>query len=137
VSFIKPLVEHLDSVFHNEIVDYESEDAAPRFNYRKLTGGKRIVSETDYKAKNKQPPSYYFKNNLHFTIETEEPELAEAVELFGARQFLFATDYPHDDPGGRMKYRDVELFESNRDISDRDKELIWWANAERLLAPLK
>jgi predicted TIM-barrel fold metal-dependent hydrolase len=137
VSFIKPLVEHLDSVFHNEIVDYESEDAAPRFNYRKLTGGKRIVSETDYKAKNKQPPSYYFKNNLHFTIETEEPELAEAVELFGARQFLFATDYPHDDPGGRMKYKDVELFESNRDISERDKELIWWANAERLLAPVK
>jgi len=135
VSFIKPLVAHLDSVFNNSIVDYEAEDAAPRFNYRKLTGGKRIVSEHDYKAKNQRAPSHYFSNNLFFTIETEEPELAEAVELFGASQFLFATDYPHDDPGGRMKFRDVELFTANRDISDADKDLIWHRNAERLLAP--
>lgn len=134
VSFIKPLVAHLDSVFHNEIVDYESEDAAPRFNYRKLTGGKRIVSEEEYKAKNKRAPGDYFKTNLHFTIETEEPELAEAVRLFGATQFLFATDYPHDDPGGRMKYRDVQLLAANHDICDSDKTLIWHANAERLLA---
>src|SRR5690606_23770667 len=102
VSFIKPLTEHLDSVFNNTVVDYESEDAAPRFNYRKLSGGKRIVSEQDYKAKNKRAPSEYFKKNLYFTIETEEPELAEAAHVFGASQFLFATDYPHDDPGGRM-----------------------------------
>jgi predicted TIM-barrel fold metal-dependent hydrolase len=133
VAFIKPLVEHLDAAHGNTIVDYESEDAAPRFNYRKLTGGKRIVSVEDYKAKNKKPPSYYFGKNLHFTIETEEPELAEAVKLFGASQFLFATDYPHDDPGGRMKYKDVELLHANRDISEADKALIWCGNAERLL----
>ncbi|MGZ5092547.1 MAG: amidohydrolase family protein [Burkholderiales bacterium] len=137
VAFIKPLVAHLDSVFNNEVVDYESEDAAPRFNYRKLSGGKRIVSEDDYKAKNKQLPSHYFRTNLHFTIETEEPELAEAVQFFGARQFLFATDYPHDDPGGRMKYKDVQLFSTNPDIGESDKDLIWSANAERLLAPLQ
>jgi predicted TIM-barrel fold metal-dependent hydrolase len=133
VSFIKPLVGHLDSVHNNDVVDYESEDAAPRFNYRKLEGGKRIVSEQDYKPKNKHAPSHYFKTNLHFTIETEEPELAEAVELFGASQFLFATDYPHDDPGGRMKYKDVQLFTSNKDIDDAGKELIWYRNAYRLL----
>jgi aminocarboxymuconate-semialdehyde decarboxylase len=134
VSFIKPLVAHLDSVFKNEVVDYESEDAAPRFNYRKLEGGKRIVSPEDYKAKNRKAPSEYFKTNLYFTIETEEAELAEAVQLFGASQFLFATDYPHDDPGGRMKYKDVQLFTANRDISEEDKALIWSGNAERLLA---
>ena len=133
VAFIKPLVQHLDAVFNDEVVDYESEDAAPRFNYRKLTGGKRIVSEADYKPKNKLAPGHYFKNNLFFTIETEEPELAEAVRLFGATQFLFATDYPHDDPGGRMKYRDVELFRAHPDIAPADKELIWHGNAERLL----
>lgn len=133
VSFLKPLVAHLDSVFDNTLVDYEAEDAAPRFNYRKLTGGKRIVSEDDYKAKNKLPPSHYFKTNFSFTIETEEPELAEAVREFGAGRFLFATDYPHDDPGGRMKYRDVELFRANRDIADADKALIWHENAARLL----
>ena len=137
VSFIKPLVDHLDSVFNNSVVDYESEDAAPRFNYRKLTGGKRIVSEAEYKAKNKQPPSYYFRKNLYFTIETEEPELAEAVSLFGASQFLFATDYPHDDPGGRMKYKDVELFTANPDISAADKDLIWSRNAEQLLGQVR
>ncbi len=133
VSFIKPLVQHLDAVFNDEVVDYESEDAAPRFNYRKLTGGKRIVSAEDYKPKNKLAPSHYFKTNLFFTIETEELELAEAVRLFGATQFLFATDYPHDDPGGRMKYKDVELFRANPDIASADKELIWHGNAERLL----
>ncbi|MES2564781.1 MAG: amidohydrolase family protein, partial [Pseudomonadota bacterium] len=63
VSFIDPLVSHLDSVFHDEVVDYEAEDAAPRFNYRKLTGGKRIVSADDYKAKNQRAPSEYFKSN--------------------------------------------------------------------------
>ena len=119
--------------FDNSVVDYESEDAAPRFNYRKLAGGKRIVSEADYKAKNKKSPDHYFKNNFYFTIETEERELPEAMELFGASQFLFATDYPHDDPGGRMKYKDVELLDKNRDISEADKELLRYKNAERLL----
>ena len=133
VAFIKPLVAHLDAWFDNSVVDYESEDAAPRFNYRKLAGGKRIVSEQDYKARNKQAPGHYFRTNLFFTIETEEPELPEAMELFGATQFLFATDYPHDDPGGRMKYRDVGLLDANRDISAADKDLLRYKNAERLL----
>ncbi len=133
VAFIKPLVAHLDAWFDNSVVDYESEDAAPRFNYRKLAGGKRIVSEADYKSKNKQAPSHYFKNNLFFTIETEERELPEAMALFGASQFLFATDYPHDDPGGRMKFKDVELLDKNRDISESDKNLLRYKNAERLL----
>lgn len=133
VAFIRPLVAHLNAWFDNSVVDYESEDAAPRFNYRKLAGGKRIVSERDYKAKNTRSPDYYFKTNLFFTIETEEPELPAALNEFGATQFLFATDYPHDDPGGRMKYKDVELLDANRDISETDKELLRYRNAQRLL----
>ena len=133
VAFIKPLVAHLKAWFDNSVVDYESEDAAPRFNYRKLAGGRRIVSEADYKSKNKQSPEHYFKTNFFFTIETEEAELPEAMELFGASQFLFATDYPHDDPGGRMKYKDVELLAKNRGISEADKDLLRYKNAERLL----
>jgi predicted TIM-barrel fold metal-dependent hydrolase len=124
----------LNAWFDKSVVDYESEDAAPRFNYRKLAGGKRIVSEDDYKSKNKKSPDYYFKHNLFFTIETEERELPEAMELFGATQFLFATDYPHDDPGGRMKFKDVELLDNNREISAPDKDLLRYKNAERLLA---
>jgi predicted TIM-barrel fold metal-dependent hydrolase len=133
VSFLKPLAAHLDAAYHDALVDYESEDAAARFNYRKLTGGKRIVSEADYKAKNRRPPSDYFRTSLYFTIETEEAELGEAVGLFGATQLLFATDYPHDDPGGRMKFRDVELLERRSDIGPDDKELILSGNALRLL----
>jgi predicted TIM-barrel fold metal-dependent hydrolase len=133
VSFLKPLAAHLDAVYNDAVVDYESEDAAARFNYRKLTGGKRIVSEQDYKAKNRRAPSDYFRSNIHFTIETEEAELGEAVGLFGATQFLFATDYPHDDPGGRMKFRDVELLDKRADISSADKQLILSGNALRLL----
>jgi predicted TIM-barrel fold metal-dependent hydrolase len=133
VSFLKPLAAHLDAVYNDAVVDYESEDAAARFNYRKLTGGKRIVSEQDYKAKNRRAPSDYFRSNIHFTIETEEAELGEAVGLFGATQFLFATDYPHDDPGGRMKFRDVELLHGRADISAADKRLIFSGNAQRLL----
>ena len=34
--------------------------------------------------KNKQPVSDYFKKNLFFTIETEEPELPDSIELLGA-----------------------------------------------------
>lgn len=133
VSFLKPLAAHLDAAHADALVDYESEDAAARFNYRKLTGGKRIVSEADYKAKNRRPPSDYIRNNLYFTIETEEAELGEAVSLFGGTRFLFATDYPHDDPGGRMKFRDVELLDRRADIGEREKDLIRSGNALRLL----
>ncbi len=94
-----------------------------------MTGGFLILLE-----KNCQPASYYFKNNFYFTIETEEPELPEAIEFLGAERFLFATDYPHDDPGGRMKFRDVELLDNNREISAPDKDLLRYKNAERLLA---
>lgn len=34
-----------------------------------------------------------------------------------------------------MKYKDVELFSANRDISEADKALVWHGNAERILAP--
>ena len=58
--------------------------------------------------------------------------MGEAVAQFGASQFLFATDYPHDDPGGRMKFRDVELLMNRADIGAQDKELIWSGNVLRL-----
>jgi predicted TIM-barrel fold metal-dependent hydrolase len=57
------------------------------------------------------------------------------MESFGATQFLFATDYPHDDPGGKMKFKDVELLANNREIREADKDLLRFKNAERLLAP--
>jgi predicted TIM-barrel fold metal-dependent hydrolase len=53
--------------------------------------------------------------------------------LDGAERFLFATDYPHDDPGGRMKFSDVELLRDNEKISEDAKESIRRRNAERLV----
>jgi len=36
--------------------------------------------------------------------------------------FLFATDYPHGSPGGRMTLKDVALLAAHPKISDGDKE---------------
>jgi predicted TIM-barrel fold metal-dependent hydrolase len=98
----------------------------------KLRRARAILPASEFLEKNKHPASHYFKNNFSFTIETEEPELAEAIDFLGAERFLFATDYPHDDPGGRMKFQDVELLRKHPDISEEDKELIRWKNAVRL-----
>ena len=54
------------------------------------------------------------------------------MEFLGAEHFLFATDYPHDDPSGRMKFKDVELLRAKRKISEADKELIRSENAKAL-----
>jgi predicted TIM-barrel fold metal-dependent hydrolase len=93
---------------------------------------KASVSADIRARSNREPPSSYFKRNFSWTIETEEPELPAAVEFLGAERFLFATDYPHDDPGGSMKWRDVELLAANSQISAADKELIRAENARRL-----
>jgi predicted TIM-barrel fold metal-dependent hydrolase len=98
-----------------------------------LSAGKRLTTLEEFEVKNKQPVSHYFRKNIYFTIETEEPELPDSIELLGASQFLFATDYPHDDPGGRMKWKDVELLAANLRISEADKELLRSGNALALL----
>lgn len=53
----------------------------------------------------------YFKKNFWFTIETEQSiALLNCINTFGSDRFLFATDYPHDDPGGQMKFEDSNLI---------------------------
>jgi predicted TIM-barrel fold metal-dependent hydrolase len=137
-SFIKPLVQRLDRILEAPPVDYDDQEESPLGNGtlskvgEKLRRARAILPASQFLEKNTKPASYYFKNNFYFTIETEEPELPEAIEFLGAERFLFATDYPHDDPGGRMKFQDVELLQKNPKISERDKELIRWKNAERL-----
>jgi len=140
-AFIKPLLERLDSAFVKPPLNYEDEDATARFHRRvpvseRLSAGKRLTSLQEYEVKNKHPVSYYFKKNLYFTIETEEPELPDSIELLGATQFLFATDYPHDDPGGRMKYKDVQLLHDNPRITEGDKEIIRSTSAAAMLPAL-
>ncbi len=136
-SFIKPLVLWLDKVLESPPVDYADQEE-PLSNRtltkigERLRRARAIQPAHIFLEKNKKPASHYFKNNFFFTIETEEPELVEAIEFLGAERFLFATDYPHDDPGGKMKFEDVELLKKNPNISEAAKELIRWQNAERL-----
>ena len=136
-SFIKPLVERLDKILESPPVDYDDQEA-PLSNRvltdvgERLRRARALYPAHIFLEKNKQPASYYFKSNFYFTIETEEPELVEAIEFLGAERFLFATDYPHDDPGGRMKFEDVRLLRENPKISEEAKEMIRWKNAQRL-----
>ena len=114
-SFIKPLVLRLDKILEAPPIDYADQEE-PLGNQmltkvgEKLRRTRALNPAHIFLEKNKKPASHYFKNNFYFTIETEEPELPEAIEFLGAERFLFATDYPHDDPGGRMKFQDVELL---------------------------
>ena len=136
-SFIKPLVQRLDKVLESPPVDYDDQEA-PLSNRMLTNVGERLRRARAlnpahiFLEKNKKPASYYFKNNFYFTIETEEPELVEAIAFLGAERFLFATDYPHDDPGGRMKFEDVRLLRENSMISEEAKEMIRWQNAQKL-----
>lgn len=136
-SFIKPLVQWLDRVLERPPVDYADQEA-PLSNRTLTKVGERLRrARALYPAdifleKNQRPAGYYFKNNFYFTIETEEPELVEAIEFLGPERFLFATDYPHDDPGGRMKFEDVRLLRENPGISEDAKEMIRWRNATQL-----
>jgi predicted TIM-barrel fold metal-dependent hydrolase len=137
-SFIKPLITWLDRVLEAPPIDYDDQED-PLSNRGTLTKvGQRLRRARAinpahvFLEKNKKPASFYFKHNFYFTIETEEPELPEAIEFLGAERFLFATDYPHDDPGGRMKFEDVRLLRENGMISEEAKELIRWKNAQRL-----
>jgi predicted TIM-barrel fold metal-dependent hydrolase len=138
-AFIRPLVERIDAALVKAPVNYEDEDAQARFHRRvvpgdeRLSAGKRRTPIEDYEPRNRRPVVDYFRENLFFTIETEEPELPDAIAWLGASRFLFATDYPHDDPGGRMKYRDVELLAANAHIGEGDKALLRSGNALALL----
>lgn len=133
-GFIKPLVERLDAAFDGPPMDYDAEadSDVTRAVKAKLRRNRAFYGPEVFLEKNKEPASHYFRKNFYFTIETEEAELPEAIDFLGAERFLFATDYPHDDPGGSMKFRDVELLAANRKISEEAKELIRCGNAARL-----
>jgi len=136
-GFIKPLVRRLDKVLDGSFIDYDAEadlnNEQPNKLAERLRSLRAALPPEEFLEKNKKPASHYFKKNFSFTIETEEPELPEAIEFLGAERFLFATDYPHDDPGGRMKFSDVQLLRDNEKIPEAAKESIRRRNAERLV----
>jgi predicted TIM-barrel fold metal-dependent hydrolase len=56
-------------------------------------------------------PMPYFKNNFWFTVEIEEENFIANANHLGWDRLLFATDYPHNDPGGMHRYKDVDLLQ--------------------------
>jgi predicted TIM-barrel fold metal-dependent hydrolase len=130
---IKSLAHRLDANFKQAAFNYEDDEGASAGSRRRLSPkAPQLVPPGVADEKNRLAPREYFTKNFYWTIETEEPELAEAVQYLGAEHFLFATDYPHDDAGGRMKHKDVELLAAHPRLSEGDKERISFANAKEL-----
>ena len=83
---------------------------------KKITGLKRNVSE-------------YFKDNVYITPSgiTSTDQLEYIVKLMGAEHVLYSIDYPYVNP------KDPYGFLINSALSDEQKELIAYKNAERIL----
>ncbi len=131
-GWLRPMVELMDALFAGSPPRSYADLGAQMLNRRTPPVATGLPPAEVTSAKNKLAPSSYFKENLWFTIETEERDLVDSVRFLGADRFLFATDYPHDDPGGQMKDKDAELFEANSGLTSDEKELIGHTNAELL-----
>ena len=57
-------------------------------------------------------PVPYLQKNFWLTVEVEEENFIENANYLGWDRLLFATDYPHNDPGGMHRYKDVDLLQS-------------------------
>jgi predicted TIM-barrel fold metal-dependent hydrolase len=57
-------------------------------------------------------PLPYFQKNFWFTCEPEEPNFLSNARMLGWERLLYATDYPHNDPGGNHRYQDLNLLDN-------------------------
>jgi predicted TIM-barrel fold metal-dependent hydrolase len=76
-------------------------------------------------------PLPYFQKNFFFTTEPEETNFVSNANLIGWDRLLFATDYPHNDPGGRHRFSDVNLinkFLTENKISQQQFDLLTHQN---------
>ncbi|MEK9658567.1 MAG: amidohydrolase family protein [Chloroflexota bacterium] len=129
-GYIRPIAEWLDRLHGPYVAAYEQGEGVSAGWRRKLPAkAPQLVSREDAAEKNRHLPSHYFRTNFYWTIETEEDELVDAIAFVGADRFLFATDYPHDDPGGLKKFEDVGLLAANPNLSEDVKEQLRWRNA--------
>lgn len=131
-AWVKPLVEKMQLWYHRPPIAYIDEEPINRRRRLPARAHSLLADRELANERNQEEPLHYFRKNFWFTVETEEPELIDAVRYLGADRFLFATDYPHDDPGGQMKWKDVELLNSNSSLQAGEKELIFRRNAEAL-----
>lgn len=83
-----------------------------------------------------QDPLPYFQQNFWFTVEPEESDFLSVAELLGWDRLLYATDWPHEDPGGANRYQDlatVQSFLAHGQITKKNMDLLGMKNYVRLL----
>lgn len=80
-------------------------------------------------AKNKLPPSWYFRENIYLTTSGNfyEPALRCAIEAVGADRILFGTDYPFESNDTASQ------FIEKANIPEHTREKVCYQNAEKLL----
>jgi len=80
------------------------------------------------RLKNREKPSYYFKNNIMVTTSGNMSPAAFrcTMDVLGIENILFGSDYPFEDAGDMVKF--VEALQ----ISETERGLLYYKNAERL-----
>ncbi|MBF9235285.1 amidohydrolase family protein [Microvirga alba] len=73
------------------------------------------------------PPSTYMKRMFTDTVSPHSLGMKFAIEYYGIDNVMYGTDYPCWDPAAALKLLD-EL-----DLSDTDKEKLFYGNAKRIL----
>ena len=76
----------------------------------------------------KRKPSEYFKDNFVITTSGQESHLALdfSIKAIGAENILWAIDYPYQPTTPAVEFMD------SAPISDEEKELIYYKNAQRV-----
>ncbi|WP_315718692.1 MULTISPECIES: amidohydrolase family protein [unclassified Bradyrhizobium] len=75
-------------------------------------------------------PSEYFLDNFVITTAgvTSMPALRLSIDVLGAERILFAADFPYEDDAEAVRFLDEAA------LTQRERELIAYQNAERLFA---
>lgn len=79
----------------------------------------------------KAPEEYLRGGQLYFTVEGDEPNLAEFVEFVGAEQILGSADFPHVHYAGGRLGEGFTLLRDHEALDDATKEAILGGNAMR------
>jgi predicted TIM-barrel fold metal-dependent hydrolase len=80
-------------------------------------------------------PLPYFQKFFWFTTEPEEPNFLPRAHELGFDRLLFATDWPHDDPGGANMLSDVDCVKSmlaDNDITQNQYDMMTFLNYSNL-----
>jgi predicted TIM-barrel fold metal-dependent hydrolase len=72
-----------------------------------------------------------YLKNWTFTIEPEAPNFEKDANELGYDRLLFSTDFPHMDPGGRNREKDIPTV-LNLNTNELNKEKIANINAKKL-----